>query len=88
MERYTRTVKGRRWDLYIFPNSPRLLAQNEGGKYKDFIDLQPWNGSVYSHRPRKHLPSTSGKGDRLPFYLAALSTMPIFIAAVSAFVLI
>lgn len=88
MERYTRTVKGRRRDLHVFPNSPRLLAQNEGGKCEDFIDSQPWNGSVYSYRPRKRLPSTGGKGDRSPFHLAALSTMPIFIAAVSAFVLI
>lgn len=89
MERYTRTIKGRRRDLHIFPFSPRLLSQTKGGgTFEDFIDAQPWNGSVYSYRPRKRLPSTGIKTDRSPFHLLVLSVMPILIAAVSAFVII
>jgi nitrate reductase NapE component len=89
MERYTRTIKGRRRDLHIFPYSPRLLAQTtRRGKPDDFIDAQPWNGSVYSYRPCKRLTCSGGKGDWSPFFFLALSTMPILAAAVSAFVII
>ncbi|KAK4033594.1 hypothetical protein C8A01DRAFT_19491 [Parachaetomium inaequale] len=89
MERYTRTMKGRRRDLHIFPRSPRLLAQARGGtKMEDFIDAQPWNGSIYSYRPRKRLPSSGSKGDFSPAFLLALSATPILAAAVSAFVII
>ncbi|KAK4119129.1 hypothetical protein N657DRAFT_666837 [Parathielavia appendiculata] len=88
MERYTRTLKGKKRDMHFFPYSPRILAQAKRGKVDDFIDAQPWNGSVYSYRPRKRLTCSSGKGDWSPAFLLALSTMPVIIAAVSAFVII
>jgi hypothetical protein len=91
MERYTRTMKGRRRDLHIFPHSPRLLAQAKargGTKMDDFIDAQPWNGSIYSYRPRKRLPSSGSRSDWSPAFLLALSATPVLAAAVSAFVII
>ncbi len=88
MERYARTLKGRRRDLHLFPLSPRLLRASKGGRFEDFIDAQPWNGSVYSYRPRKRLLTTGGKGDRSPAYLLALAATPIIVAALSAFIII
>ncbi len=89
MERYTRTIKGRRRDLHIFPSSPALLSQTKGNvQFEDFIDAQPWNGSVYSYRPRKRLPPSGSAGDNSPAYLLGLSALPILIAAISAFVII
>ncbi|KAK4096191.1 hypothetical protein N658DRAFT_519341 [Parathielavia hyrcaniae] len=96
MERYTRTVKGKKRDTHFFPYSPRILAQatttrRRDGKVHvdDFIDAQPWNGSVYSYRPRKRLTvSGNAKTDCSPLFLLALSTVPILAAATSAFVII
>ncbi|KAK3900643.1 hypothetical protein C8A05DRAFT_35709 [Staphylotrichum tortipilum] len=87
MERYARTLKGRRRDLHLFPLSPRMLRMSKG-RFEDFIDAQPWNGSVYNYRPRKRLLATGGKGDRSPGYLLALAATPILVAALSAFVII
>lgn len=104
MERYYRTLKGRKRDTHFFPNSPRLLARSSwvfskkqqaaarlGASFRldhDFIDAQPWNGSVYSYRYRKHLISSGAKEDWSSGYLLVLSVAPIAVAAASAFVII
>ncbi|KAK5655477.1 hypothetical protein OQA88_5748 [Cercophora sp. LCS_1] len=88
MERYTRTIKGRHRDLHHFPCSPHLLSQSKSTPtLADFIKAQPWNGSVYSYRPRKRLPSISPT-DRSPLHLLFLSTTPILVASASAFTII
>jgi len=89
MERYFRTLKGRSRDQHYFPNSP-LLGAKSGWRFKttnvspsDFINAQPWNGSLYSYRPNKHLVRANGD-DSNPLHLAILSISPVLVAAASA----
>ncbi|KAH7147051.1 hypothetical protein B0J13DRAFT_442017, partial [Dactylonectria estremocensis] len=102
MERYYRTLRGQKRDAHFFPNSPRLVSLSSWvfSKKKattattaistddDFIDSQPWNGSVYSYRPHKRLIPSGLAHDWSPAHLLLLSAAPIIIAAVSAFVII
>jgi hypothetical protein len=93
MERYTRTIKGRRRDLHIFPSSPRLLSSRSTAtgaqqKFHDIFSAQPWTGTVYSYRPRKRLPPTSAKTDRSPFHLLSLSLLPVLLSSTTAFIII
>jgi len=97
MERYTRTIKGRRRDLHTFGYSPRLLSQTKSPsafsssslpRFQDFISAQPWNGGVYSYRPRKRLSPTRPATDRSSLHLLVLSILPPFISSTTAFVII
>ncbi|KAI8650467.1 hypothetical protein NCS57_01380500 [Fusarium keratoplasticum] len=93
MERYCRTLKGKKRDQHIFPNSPMLvskiawLANRRRSSVVDFIDAQPWTGSLYNFRPKKVL-IAGGQDDRSPFYLFMLSLAPVLIAATCALVLL
>ncbi|UPK99790.1 hypothetical protein LCI18_010725 [Fusarium solani-melongenae] len=93
MERYCRTLKGKKRDQHIFPNSPMLvskiawLTNRRRSSVVDFIDAQPWTGSLYNFRPKKVL-ITGGQDDRSPFYLFMLSLAPVLIAGTCALVLL
>jgi hypothetical protein len=96
MERYCRTIKGRNRDVHFFPNTPRIHSKSKlffkssraPAKPMDFIDAQPWNGSVYSFRGHKGLIPSGTRFDHSPFYLLTLSILPILVASASAFVII
>lgn len=95
MERYLRTIKGRKRDMHYFPNSPHLVSQSRWIMSKkrpdrlgDYFDSQPWNGSVYSYRRDKDLVPSKTKNDKSPLYLLCLATLPPLVAIVSAFVIV
>lgn len=92
MERYTRTIKGRRRDLHTFGYSPRLSSRAKPSssipQFQDFISAQPWNGGVYSYRPQKRLSPTCPASDRSSSHLLALSILPPLISSTTAFVII
>ncbi|KAJ3547298.1 hypothetical protein NM208_g1587 [Fusarium decemcellulare] len=93
MERYCRTLKGKKRDQHVFPHSP-LLASKLGlyttkpnPSIVDFIDAQPWTGSLYNYRPKKALLKAS-ESDRSRIHLLMLSLAPVLIATSCAFVII
>ncbi|KAF4461697.1 hypothetical protein FALBO_11499 [Fusarium albosuccineum] len=92
MERYCRTLSGKKRDQHVFLNSPLLAsklglcATKPGPSIVDFIDTQPWTGSLY-YRPRKSLPHAA-ESDRSLFHLLMLSLAPVLIATSCAFVII
>lgn len=52
-----------------------------------FQDAQPWAGAIYTYRPNKSL-FTGGARDRHPLFLLLLSTLPVVLSTVAAFVII
>ena len=95
VERYLRTIQGRKRDLHYFPNSPHLAAEarrttsgKQAGSLGNYFDSQPWNGSVYSYRKDKRLVPSRSKKDKSSIYLLALASFPVIIATVCAFVII
>ncbi|KAM5356673.1 hypothetical protein ACJ41O_003319 [Fusarium nematophilum] len=93
MERYCRTVKGRKRDQHVFPNSPLLGSKSDfflkhsNSNVIDYIDSQPWTGSIYNFRPNKAL-IRGDENDRSPWHLLMLSVAPVLIAAVCAAVIL
>ncbi|SPO07016.1 uncharacterized protein DNG_09710 [Cephalotrichum gorgonifer] len=95
VERYLRTMKGRKRDLHYFPNSPHLVSQskwimakNQTSSLSNYFDAQPWNGSVYSYRKNKRLIPSGHKADKSTLYLLLVAYFPILIAVVCAFVIL
>ncbi|KAI9150691.1 alcohol dehydrogenase [Paramyrothecium foliicola] len=98
MERYYRTLQGNKRDLNYFStySRPQSLVNwpspdersPTSSMRDDFIDAQPWSGGVYCYRPSKRLARSGSKEDRSPFTLLLLSTAPVVVSSVSAFVII
>jgi len=97
MERYCRTVKGRKRDVHVFPNTPHLVSKSRSvlgrlgqrkSRLEDYFKSQPWNGSVYSYRKNKHIVPSGHVADKSPLYLFLLSIAPLFLAITGAFIII